>query len=1829
MDSFALTRRPTPLAGHLLPLILALLALVPVAARAQIAAEPIPACTRVIRADVVALDQVFYWNRLGAVQPQGMIYALERDVVHVNQNEGSCSAPQLDLVEGQVRLRRGKRPRPLVLRANLGDCIDVHFRNLLAPMKVDEEQPATREASVHVVGLHYRVEPEDGGMWIGDDPSGLVLPGGSRVYRLYAQREGTFLLYSGGAMVGGEGDGGSISAGLFGAVNVQPRGARYFRSQVTEKDLRLATTAIDPQGFPTINYTATYQNALDPDQCWRRGSPILEMTQNGRIVHSDLTAIITGPNLGAFNNFDYPLDNPVYAEERRNEPYRELTVIFHDETGAVQAFPHFKDEILSHTLHSVRDAFAINYGTGGIGAEILANRLQVGPMFDCLDCKYEEFFLTSWVVGDPAMVVDKPANDPCGDSPLEWDHLRHGIHTQCQIPPGPKATKALYPDDPSNTYHSYMNDHLKFRNLHAGTDDHHIFHLHAHQWEHTPKSNRSSYMDSQAIGQGTSFTYEVAFEGSGNRPKTVGDSIFHCHFYPHFAQGMWGLWRVHDTLELGTVLDEDGRPFHEQVDKETVITQTRALPDDEIEVGTPIPALVPIPGKSLPPPPTPVRLVNGQIDTVFTTSQAQAAKAAGSPFFNPGYPFFIPGIAGRRPPHPPLDFALDGNGDPLDGGLPRHVVLSGQGNPAFFDEAHDRLDFHKHVLEMDALNLPEAGTALEQLAMETHGVRDFNNPTANTVPPAYPYQHNGGKPQQGAPFADPCLTDRWLSDWNGVREPVPNTRRYQSADIELDVVLNKAGWHFPQQRMSVLVDDVQATVNGTRPPEPLFFRANSRDCVVFEMTNLVPYEYQVDDFQVRSPTDILGQHIHLVKFDVTSSDGAANGFNYEDGSLSPEEVQERIEALRIFNQCDEQGIEELTVHPDTGHLFCPVPEDDPRFSFLSGNDKNCNGFDDVLGAQTTVQRWWADPIEDETGFDRTLQTVFTHDHFGPSTHQQAGLYAGLVVEREGSVWFANEGSTVLGNRYDGGPTTWAARIDPPDEDSFREFMIEFADFQLAYERNEVWKSCPDPKIGWADPDRAINPPGRRSPGPPFLYLKPLVCPTNPDDWDFTLLASNDISPPCPEAVSADDPGFISVNYRSEPLAFRISDTFDPGQTPQQVQGLPGDLSFAYASRLPSGALRANSEMDKVPDQTLAHVPYPALTGGLFAGDPFTPLLRAYEGDEVHIKVLSGAHEEEHDFSIHGNHWLFEPYDVNSGFRASQMLGISEYFQMLLAPTPEILEPDEVVDYLYKPSSAAEWQWSGAWGLLRMYQGLQPDLPPLPDNSDGRFGSPGLFDGPVEREAFFDEAPADELEPLPIPASELQSSGETEAVLAELLQPGNRPIACPRGAPRRSYEITAVAAREALPSVGTVGRSLVYNPRPDPVGNKQGPLHDPTAILFVEKADLNHVGGRPRLKPGAPVEPIILRAEAGECVRVTLRNELPGDGITPVPFAFDLPGWSGWHMIIELFNANQVAPSSEVGLRPQLVHIDPREGDGTNVGMNPFFHGKQTVAPGEKVTYYWYAGEVLEGPGGGAQARPVEFGSTGLASSDPLEHSQKGAVGALVIEPDDATWTLLDTHPYLLNEADRRTRAEALVTPPTGDPFRELVIVVQDDINLRYDDGSVVVDEPVENLAVNEDPTESGQKAFNYRTEPIWFRMGHRPGTKPKLTRDFQFADALTDAEVGGDPVTHIFDAAPGRDVRFRLVHPGGHTQSHALEVQGHNWPELPFVQASSRLGLRPASEWQGARHGVGPTCHYDQLIPAAGGPFKVEAKYLYRDYVAWGFDGGIWGIFWVHPEPNP
>jgi hypothetical protein len=228
-----------------LPLLIATLFLIPAAAGAQ-------TCARTLTANVVALDQVFFWNRLGAVQPQGMVFALKRDVVAF---DGTTN-----LSPGNVQLRSDKRPRPLVLRMNVGDCLRISFQNLLEPLRVDRDQSATRKASIHVNGMQLVSSTLNDGSQVGaNPPGGLVSPGLTATYTLYAQREGEHLLFSAGAAAGGEGDGGQINAGLFGSVIVEPAGSVWYRSQVTEEDLRYATTSTTASGYPVINYDAVYR----------------------------------------------------------------------------------------------------------------------------------------------------------------------------------------------------------------------------------------------------------------------------------------------------------------------------------------------------------------------------------------------------------------------------------------------------------------------------------------------------------------------------------------------------------------------------------------------------------------------------------------------------------------------------------------------------------------------------------------------------------------------------------------------------------------------------------------------------------------------------------------------------------------------------------------------------------------------------------------------------------------------------------------------------------------------------------------------------------------------------------------------------------------------------------------------------------------------------------------------------------------------------------------------------------------------------------------------------------------------------------------------------------------------------------------------------------------------------------------------------------------------------------------------------------------------------------------------------------------------------------
>ncbi|MBH0199927.1 MAG: hypothetical protein HP497_11000, partial [Nitrospira sp.] len=1493
---------------------LSLISLVlPDAAKAEFRANPTGQCVRTLTADIVAIDMPLMWNRLGAQNINGMMYALRNDVINLDDNRpltaGGSPTP------GRVALRPDKRPRPLILHMGKGDCLTITLTNLLTPTAnpfnpilqrskipfrlLDDDAVAERRIGLRFQGTEVVENISADSSNVGRNQTSLVAPGGSATYTISAPHDGAFIGESMGATTGGEGQGGHTGSGLWAVLTVNGKHSSFYRSQLTREEMDLATAiSLDPNdptncgqtkrsldGHPVMNYEVRYptQNCDGSTSPWvsegRAGLPVVNMVDSNAIVHTELNAVVaygptfqmaaapSGPHVGKMGHFPettYTLEssgkrNP--SVPNRLEPFRELTVAFHDEVATQNAFPKwFNDPVLEHTLHGVRDSFMINYGSGGIGSEIISSRLRVGPMHDCIGCAYEEFFLAFSAVGEVGQLVDIPAN-------FGLENCAPDL-TGCGAT-GPKANYALYPDDPSNVHHSYQGDAVAFRNLHAGGGEQHVFHLHNHQWLFNADDDNSNYLDAQGLGPGSGYAYWINFGGAGNRNKSAGDVIFHCHFYPHFAQGMWEMWRVHDTFEQGTQLQTtlDGGSAHISfvtdgigLGKGLPADGARALPDGEILAGVPIPAVVPLPGKPMAPMPVegvtvkdnPNKICVGDSPTFGLTAKEAGGCPSGTVerstgsladvpredanndgvLDNPGYPFWIAGIehtVGQRPPTPPLDMlnsaqaaALKASNKPLwqhpgfadpasiqgwDGGLPR-FTLDGYAAGGESIVAINRLDFSKEVHRAKPFFFPEEGTDLEQAVMHYHSQRchdtslpdgtpapcvdqdDQRNTTDKSLNTRKGFVTNGALPVAGAAYFEPCVDDRGktmakdvvgkffggtlaaMDDYNAMdrqgNSPFTATtpRVYKAANVQFDAVFNKLGYHFPQERIITLWQDVVPTILHQRPPEPFVIRMNTFDCTTYVHSNVVPKAYELDDYQVRTPTDIIGQHIHLPKWDLVSADGSANGWNYEDGTLSPEAVVEVIEAI---NRWQDEGGAPVTTYSDPAEGTDPAVKTSAYFldatanPALSETNTHLHPADHPFfgatqfaaqwkGARSTIQRWFADPVVNIQGVDRGLGIIFTHDHYGPSTHQQIGLYATVLIEPAGSKWVHNETGTPLytrtgnGPSADGGPTSWQAAILTGSNgiggyysgtgnvgwqsvEAYREFYLEYSDFQHAYQPGVYIGAN---KEGRRLAEYAVSKGQPLSPGlwmnatvltgnadsfrdaiqPSVRQQAPLVGGFPKDIWIFPPVCPGGVTRPCPELISADDPGMYVVNYRNESLIARV---FDPnrtdcpgGQKGCQANGTfkQGDLAFAMVSNVQRAIPELNDKLGKAPagyagGGTSPFLPPINQLSALAGGDPFTPMMRAYDGDNVYVKVQAGGQEEEHTILLHGLKWMQSGSGFgtakNSGWRAAQPGGISEQFSFRMPIFADYGQRGNQADYAYVTANGFDGWATGVWG----------------------------------------------------------------------------------------------------------------------------------------------------------------------------------------------------------------------------------------------------------------------------------------------------------------------------------------------------------------------------------------------------------------------------------------------------------------------------------------------------------------------------------------------------
>jgi len=477
--------------------------------------------------------------------------------------------------------------------------------------------------------------------------------------------------------------------------------------------------------------------------------------------------------------------------------------------------------------------------------------------------------------------------------------------------------------------------------------------------------------------------------------------------------------------------------------------------------------------------------------------------------------------------------------------------------------------------------------------------------------------------------------------------------------------------------------------------------------------------------------------------------------------------------------------------------------------------------------------------------------------------------------------------------------------------------------------------------------QAVNPPLKLKSVPfPDIVTANHLCPGpladqagNPIPGSHTN-ASPFVPRPCVEAINISHSSMWVVNYRNEPVGLRV---FDPnkvgpdGQNGAQADGQPGDLALAFQSRNDRKLPQLNSALGDTPYPTPS---YCSGTGdGINCdrdrGDPFTPIMRAYEHDHVKIKVQVGATEEQHQTSFHGLKWLSNGSGFgaspNSGWRNFQSHGISEQFSLQMPIIPDRNQRGNAVDYLYAQDATRDGIWSGTWGILRSYGNKRNDLFELPENSqngDIKLVDEDDFTGVCPKYAtdqngdiLLDDSIKGKDKRVPITVREFT----VYAVKANDVLPNHLGITIPALTETDPQFPTTTFGQQTVGGpLNPDGGTLVYNRRgttvPDTSTEEgvlrggQGPLNDLTALMYVLEedlmpgfiegvsADINGDGYDDRctdikkngdvnfalqragcpvvLKPDAPVEPMVLRANAGDCIEIDLRNKLVDQATVP-------------------------------------------------------------------------------------------------------------------------------------------------------------------------------------------------------------------------------------------------------------------------------------------------------------------------------------------------------------
>lgn len=464
--------------------------------------------------------------------------------------------------------------QPLVLRAHIGDCVEIHLENKLP-----------EPVSLHV---HNAVTRPGQGMALGENTVDVTPSGETGTYHVKIPddpaMEGAHFLHSHADARY------QTKHGLFGAIMAEPKGTSWLTPEGEENPTGPMAMITHPEKADYREVSVFYHDEIELVD--RSLNPLPELSPYGEY----------GPGTKGMNLRTEPFFDRFKKHdelERRGELDRE-----HDDSLALSSYTYGDPPVMPRSYVGDPTKFRlVNVGPGQAhvhhlhGGGIRWRMSPVGEDTNLTDglTKYErggthehhpaEDHPTAphtHGTADPTASLETtlatPTTRGAGSILLaDAERLSHGDRIaigeddarevrRVEAVYGNRVTldRALLEDHSfrttvtpldAETASGHDHDGAATASTSTGTGD--DVNANLDTGEYHPHNERT---DVQMLSPGVSFNAEIEC-GAGGCQQSPGDFLFHCHIAEHYIAGMWGFWRTYNTLQddLAELPDRQGQ----------------------------------------------------------------------------------------------------------------------------------------------------------------------------------------------------------------------------------------------------------------------------------------------------------------------------------------------------------------------------------------------------------------------------------------------------------------------------------------------------------------------------------------------------------------------------------------------------------------------------------------------------------------------------------------------------------------------------------------------------------------------------------------------------------------------------------------------------------------------------------------------------------------------------------------------------------------------------------------------------------------------------------------------------------------------------------------------------------------------------------------------------------------------------------------------------------------------------------------------------------------------------------------------------------------------